>query len=59
LEHRPEGLVPLLNVTDLSNASLRVSPQGILVISNPPGASRDLRATLYQWEGDGFVRRDL
>ncbi|MFS8802835.1 hypothetical protein NW813_09995 [Synechococcus sp. R55.6] len=59
LEHRPEGLVPLLSVTDLSNASLRVSPQGILVISSPPGASRDLRATLYQWEGDGFVRRDL
>ncbi len=59
LEHQPEGFVPLLSVTDLSNASLRVSPQGILVISSVPGANRDSRATLYQWEGDGFVRRDL
>jgi hypothetical protein len=59
LEHRAEGLVPLLSVTDLNNASLRVSPQGILILSSAPGASRDLRATLYQWEGDGFVRRDL
>ena len=59
LEHRLEGFVPLLSVTDLSNASLRVSPQGILVISSVPGANRDSRATLYQWEGDGFVRRDL
>ncbi len=59
LEHRPEGFVPLLSVTDLSNASLRVSSQGILVISSVPGSNRDSRATLYQWEGDGFVRRDL
>ncbi len=59
LEHRPEGFVPLLSLTDLSNASLRVSPQGILVISSVPGSNPDSRATLYQWEGDGFVRRDL
>jgi hypothetical protein len=51
--------VPLLSVTDLSNASLRVSSQGLLVISSVPGSNRDSRATLYQWEGDGFVRRDL
>lgn len=59
LEHQPEGFVPLLSVTDLSNASLRVSSQGLLVISSMPGSNRDSRATLYQWEGDGFVRRDL
>jgi hypothetical protein len=59
LEHQPEGFVPLLSVTDLSNASLRVSSQGLLVISSVPGSNRDSRATLYQWEGDGFVRRDL
>ncbi|MEN9225649.1 MAG: hypothetical protein Q6L60_03365 [Thermostichus sp. HHBFW_bins_43] len=52
------GFVPLLSVTDLSNARIRVSRAGILVSTGQPG-SLEGRATLYQWQGNDFARIEL
>lgn len=57
LEYGREGLTPLLSVSDLNGATVRLQPGSILVTTeDAPGSSR---AALYQWQGQAFQRIEL
>ncbi|NJK72514.1 MAG: hypothetical protein HC926_04240 [Synechococcaceae cyanobacterium SM2_3_60] len=57
LEYERGALTPLLSVSDLNAATVRLQPGSILVTTeDTPGSSR---SALYQWQGQGFQRLEL
>lgn len=56
-EYDREQLIPLLSISDLNGATVRLQSGSILVTTEEaPGVSR---AALYQWQGQGFQRIEL